>query len=269
MKTYYFNRVIFVLFISLLFVWGCSSNQPDINTEGTMGADGEQSEIDQLFGITDDTENQNQNPEEDEVLQLLGIQKEQREQPTATETAGGEDDLKNEITDLEQKLSNKDSEISNLKSEIAIKDDKIAQLETQEYSKPATSERGSFTATGDFRQDYRSALAEYNNRNYKVAIQMFDDLLARDASNSLSDNCRYWIGECYYGLSDYNQAIMEFTKVFSFTNANKADAAQLKLGLCYWRLGDRDRARQEFDRVISDYPDSEFVTKAQEFIAKL
>lgn len=269
MKTLKFSRTIIVLFISLLFVWGCSSNQPDINTEGTMGADGEQSEIDQLFGITDEGEDQSQNPEEDEVLQLLGIQKEQREQPTSTETTASQDELKTEISELEQKLTEKDSEISNLKSEIAMKDEKISQLETQVNTRPATAERSSYAATGDFKLDYQNALSEYNNRNYKVAIQMFEELLARDATNSLSDNCRYWIGECYYGLSDYNQAIIEFTKVFSFTDANKADAAQLKLGLCYWRLGDRDRARQEFERLISGYPESEFIPKAQEFIAKL
>ena len=269
MKTLKLYRIIFLFFISLLFAWGCSSNQPELNTEGTTGAEGEQSEIDQLFGITDESENANQNPEEDEVLQLLGIQKEQREQPTSQESTASEDGLRNEINELELKLSDKDSEISNLKSEIATKDEKISQLEKTEYTGSESSERSSFTATGNFKQDYQSALSEYYNRNYKGAIQMFKDLLARDATNSLSDNCRYWIGECYYGLSDYNQAIIEFTKVFSFTNPNKADASQLKLGLCYWRLGDRDRARQEFERLISDYPESEFIAKAQEFIAKL
>jgi hypothetical protein len=47
------------------------------------------------------------------------------------------------------------------------------------------------------------------------------------------------------------------------------DAAQLKLGLCFWRLGDSDRAAQEFERLISDFPESEFIEKAQQFLAKL
>ena len=47
------------------------------------------------------------------------------------------------------------------------------------------------------------------------------------------------------------------------------DDAQLKLGLCYWKLGDTERARQEFERLISDYPNSEYVGKAQQYLSKL
>ncbi len=112
-------------------------------------------------------------------------------------------------------------------------------------------------------------MSEYYNRNYKLAIQLFEELLTRNPATSLSDNCRYWIGECYYALGNYNQAIIEFTKVFSYNKSNKMDDAQLKLGLCYWKLGDRERARQEFERLISDYPNSEYVEKAQQFLSKL
>ncbi|MFZ5516426.1 MAG: tetratricopeptide repeat protein [Candidatus Zhuqueibacterota bacterium] len=268
MKIFTFSRIIFLVGLSLIVVWGCSSNQPQVNTEGTESTDGGQSEIDQLFGINDENENAKKSQDEDEVLQLLGIQKEQGAANSVDSTTN-DDALRSEIMQLEQRLSDKDSEISNLKSQIATKDEKITQLETTEYSKPATSEKSAYAATGNFKQDYQNALSEYDNRNYKAAIQMFKDLLAQDANNSLSDNCRYWIGESYYGLGDYNQAIIEFTKVFSFANSNKADAAQLKLGLCYLRLGDQARARQEFERLVSDYPQSEFISKAQEYIAKL
>ena len=85
----------------------------------------------------------------------------------------------------------------------------------------------------------------------------------------LSDNCQYWIGESYYGLRNYNQAIAEFEKVFSFANSNKIDDAQLKLGVCYLRLGDKAQARNEFDRLLSAYPSSEYKPVAQRYIARL
>ena len=47
------------------------------------------------------------------------------------------------------------------------------------------------------------------------------------------------------------------------------DDAQLKLGICYWKLGDRDRARQEFELLLNNYPNSEYVDKARQFIARL
>ncbi len=265
MKSMIFTGIISILILSMLIIWGCSSNQPKFDTGDKLQQEG--SEIDQIIGISETSETQ-PSPDEDEVLRLLGITKEETEEPTVQKGPKNEDQLREEISDLERKLVDKDSEISKLKSDIAEKDQKINRLETDYVRQPLTPS-GGYTSTGNFREDYQNALSEYNNRNYKLAIQMFEELLARNPSSSLSDNCRYWIGECYYGLGNYNQAIIEFTKVFSFNNSNKMDDAQLKLGLCYWKLGDRERARQEFDRLISDYPKSEYVEKAQQFLSRL
>lgn len=265
--------LIALLLLGFLVVFGCSSNQPSIDTEeGFMdGTDSEnQSEIDELFQIINESEGQQEEQAgEDEVFELLGIQKEQKESGTVEEQAGGSDDqLKGEIELLEQRLADKDAEIAELKSEVTNKDEEISLLESGvAANQPASG--GSTQLSGNYKQDYQLALDEYNARNYKTAIQMFEDLLAIDQRNSLADNCRYWIGECYYGLGNYNQAIIEFTKVFSFTKANKMADAQLKLGLCYWRLGDSQRAAQEFERLINEFPDSEYVEKAQEFITRL
>lgn len=271
MKLSNLSRIVFLLVIGVVFTFGCSSNQPEINTEQEIAEkDQAQSEIDELFGIINDTETEPQELSQDDadVLELLGITKKQNEQAAVQKTSQADDQLKNEIDRLEQRLTDKDAEIAELRSNVAAKDDEIGKIESGTLRKPDASS-GDFNLTGSFKQDYQLALQEYNNRNYKLAIQMFEELLASNSSHSLSDNCRYWIGESYYGLGNFNQAIIEFTKVFSFTKSNKMDAAQLKLGLCYWRLGDREKAAQEFERVISDYSDSEFVEKAQYFLTKL
>lgn len=262
MKTTVLTRIIFILLVGILIIGGCSATKPDneLQQEG--------SEIDQIIGVSDQDQTAESNPDEDEVLRLLGITKEKTEQPTVKETSKDDDQFQQEISDLEKKIAAKDSEISNLKSDISQKEQKINQLESNYPRQPATTP-GSYSSTGNFREDYQNALAEYNNRNYKLAIQLFEELLTRNATSSLSDNCRYWIGEAYYGLGNFNQAIIEFTKVFSFNNSNKMDDAQLKLGLCYWKLGDRERARQEFERLLSDYPTSEYVAKAEQYISKL
>jgi len=266
MRSIILTGIISVLFVSMLIIGGCGSNQPKVDVGEQFQQEG--SEIDQLFGVSEQDETKEQNPDEDEVLRLLGITKEKTEEPKTQETSKDEDQLKKEITDLEKRLAEKDSEISQLRTDITKKDQRIGQLQSDDVKQPAIP-TGEYTSTGNFREDYQNALSEYYNRNYKLAIQLFEELLARNARSSLSDNCRYWIGECYYGLGNYNQAIIEFTKVFSYNNSNKMDDAQLKLGLCYWRLGDRERARQEFERLLSDYPNSEYVQKAQQFLSRL
>jgi len=266
MKSITLTGVIYLLFASILIMGGCSSKQAKIDSDQKLQQEG--TEIDQLLGVSERGETPESNPDEDEVLQLLGITKEKSEKTTTQESSKSEDQLQQEISDLEKKLADKDTEISLLRSDIAKKDERIDELESG-YGKRVTTTEGRYTSFGSYGEDYQNALSEYNSRNYKVAIQMFEELLARDPANTLADNCRYWIGECYYGLGNYNQAIIEFTKVFSFNKSNKMDDAQLKLGLCHWKLGDQVKARQEFEQLISGYPNSEYVEKARQFLSKL
>ncbi len=210
--------------------------------------------------------------DEAEVLRLLGITDEDSQtmtQPEASESntnvQTSEPDISSKVNGLEEEAKNKDVELSNLKAELAERDRRIQELQN-ELSKPRTS---SGPVPGSFQAKYEDALTTYRNRSYKQAIQKFEDLLALNASNSLVDNCQYWKGECYYALGDYNQAILEFQKVFTYSNSNKLDSAQLKLGLCYLRLGNRERARSEFEKLVSNYPDSEYISRAQTYLSRL
>jgi len=125
------------------------------------------------------------------------------------------------------------------------------------------------TVPGDFEEGYRMALAKFNQVDYKQAKTLFKNLLIQNRSNSLSDNCQYWIGECHYALKEYQQAIIEFEKVLTFADTNKDDDAQLKLGLCYLRLNDNASAKRELTRLIANYPKSEFTELGRKLLEEL
>jgi TolA-binding protein len=107
------------------------------------------------------------------------------------------------------------------------------------------------------------------NRQFKEAIQVFENLIAVNSNHKLADNAQYWIGECYYALGDYRTAIISFEKVFTFSQSNKNDYAQYKLGLCYFNLNDRQRAKEEFQSLIDNYQNPMLTGKAEEYLAKL
>lgn len=260
MRSKHLAGIICSLSLLVLIFAGCATTKQESTVQGQPAG----SELDQILGASEEGQKREE-ADEAEVLRLLGIAKEKTEPEPAPQPTSTDDQLKKDIAELERKLAEKDAEISRLKSDLMTK------IESSSERQPSVAPKTeiSTTFTGDLRQDYQNALSEYYNRNYKLAIQLFEELLARYPNTSLSDNCRYWIGESYYALGNFNQAIIEFTKVFSFANSNKLDDAQLKLGLCYLRLGDRERARQEFERLISDYPNSEYVTKAQKYLSKL
>ncbi len=217
-------------------------------------------------------------PDEAEVLQLLGItsggEKAQAEKSSAKKPASESvGQLEARISKLESQVKEKDKELRNLKAELDERESRIAALRSK-LTTPSTGPSAAATSTtatagGSFKEKYRRALDLYNNRQYKEALRLFDELLSLGVDNDLVDNCQYWKGECYYALGDYNQAIIEFEKVFTYNNSNKYPDAQLKLGLCYLKLGNRDRARAEFEKLVNEYPDSEYVPRAQSYLAQL
>jgi len=101
------------------------------------------------------------------------------------------------------------------------------------------------------------------------ALAEFDRLLREAPMSEWSDNAQYWKGECYYGLRKYQQALIEFTKVFAFSNTDKADDAQIKIANCHIKLGERDRALAALRKLIDEYPDSEYVPTVRDKIKQL
>ena len=241
-----------IALFAFLFI-ACAGNQ--------AGAYGEE-ELYPGEQMPDDTSS-----EEDEVLRLLGIKDEEVEpEPTTPAPDDDEQVFQDEIERLENQVAEKDREMEEYKKQLAEKDAQI-QSKSQTLAQMRTSY--SVPTGASFKSQYDNGLRLYNSRRYNEAIAVFDQLLATRESNSLIDNCQYWKGECYYGLGNYGQAILEFQKVFQFPNSNKFDDAQLKLGLCYMRLNNLEQARKEFDKLLREYPTSEYANKAQSYLMQL
>ncbi len=273
-KQYIILLVMMLSFFSVLFLSSCAgTRQEDSSFEDELFGEDELEGIDDMVLSDLDASS-----DEDEVLRLLGISEDNNDNSqsfsqteyaestnVATRPSGN---LEEQVNYLEDEAQRKDIEMSNLKADIAERERRIQELQNQLAQNGGTLP-SSGSATGSFKGQYEQALNNYRTRNYRTAIQQFDVLLSQNATNTLVDNCQYWKGECYYALSDYNQAILEFQKVFMYGESNKIDDAQLKLGLCYLRLGDKQRSRTEFEKLISNYPDSEFVSRAQTYMSRL
>ena len=123
-----------------------------------------------------------------------------------------------------------------------------------------------YAYNSDYRMAYNDALNNYFNHDYLEAIQEFRVLIEREPSGAYADNAQYWIGECYYSLEDFESAITEFKKVFNFDENNKSDHALFKIAISYQQLGRYLKARENMTRFINDYPESELVSQAQDFL---
>ena len=130
---------------------------------------------------------------------------------------------------------------------------------------PPVKARG-YTLNADYRMAYNDALNKYFNHDFLESIQEFRILIEREPYGAYADNAQYWIGECFYSLEDFESAITEFQKVFSFAENNKSDHALFKIALSYQQLGRYLKAREHMERFIDEYPDSELANQARDFL---
>ncbi len=231
-------------------------------------------DIDELLGLADAkvSTTEEETIAEDDVLKLLGVTEEAKPVPSQQKAV-------TEGATTEEKIQQLESEQSALKD----KETTLSQAASQKTTAPTSQQQGTaqvalqsreetqpaWEAATTFSDRYQIALQDYQSKKYREAIQKFESLLIVNTRHTLSDNCQYWIGESYYGLGEYQQAIVSFEKVFSFADSNKDDAAQLKLGLCYARLNDTEIAKREFQKLIDNYPTSEYVSMAKRLLSEI
>jgi TolA-binding protein len=210
--------------------------------------------------------------DEAEVLRLLGISKTEEGADKTTAAAEPDTQAKISATDVEhlsEEAKAKDDDVAALKAELAERDRRIASLQEQIDKNGSEPAPAAPLVAGSFKERYEAARKLYEEKKYRQAAAIFEKLVQSGGDKSLLDNCQYWVGECYYGINYYNQAIVEFEKVFTYSDTDKYDDSQLKLGFCYLRIGNVDRAKSELEKLIVNYPESEYVQRAREYLARL
>lgn len=159
---------------------------------------------------------------------------------------------KNNIT-LKEELERSQQTSSNLNIRLSE-----AQKEINDLKSKITEKSSDDT----FLQEYNLALNSFNSKNYTTSLEKLQKLYANDPTNERAPNCLYWVGESYYGLRNYKQAIITFNQVLNaYPNSSKSDDALIMLGISYLRLKDKKNAREAFERLQQMYPDSPYITK--------
>ena len=271
MITSWLKLTVSLLIIISLAACAASRNDEDDSYTEEEKQQKELDDIEALLGIsTEDSEQQKQPQkqqpkQQSEQLNLLGsnemVDKSQSEKMDEAEKKKYED----KIANLERQLRQKEQTIADLNAKVTL---------AEQSPKQPSYSGGGFSTVSDISMEeydrrYDEARMAFEDRNYEQAIQMFQSMLSVSSSHKLADNAQYWIGESHYALRQYDTAILDFEKVFTFANSNKADDAQFKLGLCYIRKGDKAKARAELERLLANYPDSEYKSRAEKLLTEL
>jgi len=182
--------------------------------------------------------------------------------------------IQNKIKILEDKASYSDSTNFEILAQLIMIENKIVTLtrsfnEQYDLRTDKTIIEQAHLSSEEFKRRYIRSLGLYQDGKYQDAIENFSDLVINSPDYPLADNCQYWLGESYYSLKNYKRALLEFQKVFEFTDSDKWDDAQLKMGICYKNMGDARRAKEEFKKLLDYYPGSEYYRKANQYLNQL
>lgn len=179
--------------------------------------------------------------------------------------------LQSEILDLKESLKLATDINDRLNAQIEEKNVRLRAIEGYPNSSGASAARKNnsrsavmkFDETDTVDKMYKTAISSYFDGEYINAIKYFEKLISVDDSHDLSDNAQYWIGEAYFALGQYEDAMGTFELVLTYPQSNKNDYAQFKIGLCLLKLDKRTQASAAFQSFLDSYPNSELVSRVE------
>ena len=126
--------------------------------------------------------------------------------------------------------------------------------------KPKNIERTSITPQALYNKSYRAV----RDRKNEAAIRGFRRFLRLFPKNPLAPHSQYWLGEAYYALRQYNEALDEFLKLITrYPKSRKVPDAYYKRGLIYIRRNFPLNATLEFENLVKKFPAHSLSKKAK------
>lgn len=136
---------------------------------------------------------------------------------------------------------------------------------------PGTPPGGGGTAPGgpNPTQLYDQATQDLTQGRYMLALTGYREYLKRFPETDLADNAQYGAGECFFAQSQFDSALVEYTRVGArWGGGDRAPAALYKLGLCEERLGRVAEAKKTFEDLVKRFPQSGEAQLARDRLSK-
>lgn len=204
---------------------------------------------------------------------------------TTIADAGELDELRNEVTDLREEVSRLKATLDSLGIEHDIHRNEFIMFRREMEQVASQLLRGDIAGTSivikndePIRQsgnesmfaEYRRALDTCLSGKHEESIPLFKNIISQYPGSKLTENCRYWIAQSYYGMKNYETALEGFRTVLGDARlTHKDDDASIMAGITLYRLGRPQDALQEFRSFLKRYPDSEYAGKVRYWINRL
>lgn len=122
----------------------------------------------------------------------------------------------------------------------------------------------------DETRSYEAAQNQRRIGNYQAAVVAFQSFVLQHPRSPLAHRAQYWVGDSYYNLRDYRNAIANQHKLIAtYPDSASVPDALLNMASSQIELGDTAAARKTMDSLVSRYPSSDAAEKARRRSASL
>jgi tol-pal system protein YbgF len=111
---------------------------------------------------------------------------------------------------------------------------------------------------------YEAAQNQRKVGNYQGAIVAFQGFVQQFGRSPLAHRAQYWIGDSYFNLRDFKNAIISQQKLIAtYPDSASVPDGLLNMASSYLELGDNASAKKTMDTLVARYPTSEAAEKAK------
>lgn len=112
---------------------------------------------------------------------------------------------------------------------------------------------------------FNQAMADYQTGKFDLAIDGFEDVIAKFPSSPQAAEAQFWMAESYYSQGKYNDAVAQYGKLIStYKQSSYIPDAYLMQGISYEELKQPANARKMFQQVVKLYPQSSAAIQAEQ-----
>ena len=126
----------------------------------------------------------------------------------------------------------------------------------------------SFKAEPDEKRIFEDNLARLRSQDFVGAAASINGFLVRYPATGYRESALYWLGNAYYGASQFGDAIGAFKQLITLAPDHaRSSEALLSIANCYSELKDAKQLRKTLEDVIKQYPQSEAAQAAKDRLA--
>lgn len=121
------------------------------------------------------------------------------------------------------------------------------------------------TPVNEGREAYEAAFDMFKSGKYQEAASGFSRFVQDHPESALAPSAQYWMGNSYYALRDFKNAISAQEKLIkNYPNSAKVPDAMLNIASSQQELNQKAAARKTLDNVVARYPGTQAAEKARQ-----